>query len=70
MRLLYAGCVILGKAQEREAGTFWRCEDLWLSPFGDVGHAFKLPAGVAGSAPSQQFQFTAWCGFKFNPESF
>ena len=30
------------EAQEREAGTFWRVEDLWLSPFGDVSHATNL----------------------------
>ena len=29
------------------ANIFWRLEDLWQSPTGDISHAIKLPAGRA-----------------------
>jgi hypothetical protein len=41
---------IIGRRRSA-AYTFWKFEDLWQSPIGDVSHAVKLPVGVALRPP-------------------
>jgi hypothetical protein len=43
------------------ADTFWRFEDLWQSPTGDVGHASNFRSAVRCDLP--RFQCTAMQGW-------